>query len=64
MLSPMTTAQAVIKTLMKTLDNATHTGISALDEAIRACSAYSSTQDLINHFVNDCRSASSFTARW
>ena len=55
------TAQEVIKTFMNSLDNTTLSGTSALNEAVAACSNYSSMQDLINHLVSDCSSSSSAT---
>ena len=55
------TAQEVIKKFMNSLDNTTLSGTSALNEAVAACSNYSSMQDLINHLVSDCSSSSSAT---
>jgi Ca2+-binding RTX toxin-like protein len=55
----MGNAKNVIKALMRTLDDTSLSGVAALDEAIRACSSYTGTQDLINHFVSDCRNAGS-----
>ena len=53
----MTTPQERIKTLMTTLDNTSLHGIAALDEAVRACSNFSSTQDWLNNFLKDCQAA-------
>ena len=53
----MTTPQDRIKTLMNTLDNTSLHGIAALDEAVRACSDFSSTQDWLDNFLKDCQAA-------
>ena len=54
------TAKEVIKKFMKSLDDTTLSGVSALDEAIRACTnEYSSIQAVINQMVADCRNSSS-----
>ena len=51
------TPQERIKTLMATLDNTSLHGIAALDEAVRACSNFSSTQDWLDSFQKDCQDA-------
>ena len=53
--------QDVIKKFMKSLDNTTLNGEEALDEAVRACSSFSSIKDVINNMISDCRNASSAT---
>lgn len=53
----MTTPQERIKTLMTTLDNTSLHGIAALDEAVRSCSNFSSAQDWLNNFQQDCQNA-------
>ncbi|MBR1730397.1 MAG: calcium-binding protein, partial [Selenomonadaceae bacterium] len=57
----MATAQEVIKKFMKSLDETTLSGTSALNEAIQACSGskFSGIQDAINHMISDCSLASS-----
>ena len=49
----------VIKKFMTSLINSTLTGVDTVDEAIRACSSFSSTQDVINHISEDCNNSSS-----
>ena len=52
----MVTALQTIQTLVRSLDRSTaNNGITALDAAIRACSGYSSTRELVNEFVYKCR---------
>ena len=46
------TPQDVIKTFMSSLDQTTLSAKAAMDEAIRACSNFTSMQDAINHFIN------------
>ena len=47
------TPQDVIKTFMKSLDNATSSNATTmLDDAIKACSNFSGIDDAINHFIN------------
>ena len=51
----MATELQIIQTLVKSLDRSTDkNGIRALDAAIRACSNYQSTQELIDDFVAKC----------
>ena len=50
------TQQDVIKEFMAALDKTTLKGQDALDEAIRACSHFSSMQDAIDEFLAQCRS--------
>lgn len=51
----MATELQIIQVLVKSLDRSTdNNGIQALDKAIRACSGYRSTQDLINEFTARC----------
>ena len=53
----MATQQEVIRQLVGSLDKSTDTnGVSALDTAIRSCSAYQSTQQLVDDFVSKCDS--------
>ena len=49
------TAQDVIKTFMSTLDTTTSTGLTALDEAVAACSSFSSASDWISSFTTACQ---------
>lgn len=51
----MATALETIQTLINSLDKSTESnGIKALDAAIRACSRYKDTRELINDFVARC----------
>ena len=51
----MATAHQTIWTLVRALDRSTSkNGIAALDAAIRACSGYRSTQELVDEFVLKC----------
>ena len=47
--------QDVIKKFMASLDKTTLSGTAAVDEAIRACSNFNSTQEVIDKVVSDCR---------
>ena len=58
----MATAQEVIKNFMKSLDETSLSGESAVDEAIQACSDFNSISDAISQMVSDCKNASSATA--
>ena len=51
----MAMSQEVIKVFMRSLDQTTLTGISAVDEAIRACSNFDGLEDLISRFIDDRR---------
>ena len=51
----MATQQEVIKKFMESLDKTTLSGTAAVDEAIRACSNFNSTQEVIDKMVSDCR---------
>lgn len=51
------TAQNVIKTFMTTLDTTSSTGLAALNEAVAACSSFSSASDWISSFTAACKSA-------
>lgn len=51
------TAQNVIKTFMTTLDTTSSTGLAALNEAVAACSTFSSASDWISSFTAACKSA-------
>ena len=51
------TPQDVIKTFMSSLDQTTLSAKAAMDEAIRACSNFTSMQDAINHFISDAQNA-------
>ena len=53
----MTTPQERIKALMTSLDNTSLHGIAALDEAVRACSSFSSAQNWLDSFLEDCQAA-------
>lgn len=55
----MATQQQVIKTFMASLDNTTRVNVSAVDEAVRACSSFASAQDVINNMISDLKSAGS-----
>lgn len=46
---------------MKSLDNTTLSREKALDEAVKACSNFSSMQDVIDNLIADCKSASNTT---
>ena len=47
------TPQSVIKTFMRSLDNATSSDATTmLDDAIKACSSFTGINDAINHFMN------------
>ena len=51
----MATELQIIQALMQSLDKSkSNNGVSALDSAIRNCSNYSSTQELISDFVLKC----------
>lgn len=50
----MSTNQECILTLMSALDSTSSTSTAALDEAIRACSNFSSASDWIQSFLNEC----------
>lgn len=52
----MATQQAVIKTLVETLDKTPLQGIAALDTAIQVSSAFYNTQNVINQLIKDCKS--------
>ena len=58
----MATAQEVIKNFMKSLDETSLSGESAVDEAIQACSNFNSISDAISQMVSDCKKASSATS--
>ncbi len=49
--------QDVIKKFMASLDNTTLSGTAALDEAIKVCSNFKGAQDVINHLISDCKTA-------
>ena len=53
----MSTAQENIRTFMSTLDNTSSSGTTALDEAVRSCSSFSSTADWLNSLVSACSAA-------
>ena len=52
-------ALSVIKKFMGSLDTTISEGTEAIDEAIKACSNFSSAQDAINSLVNDCKNSES-----
>lgn len=54
----MASAKSIIKKIMKTLDNTTSSGTSALSEAVRAVSKFTSWTQLITTMVKDCASYS------
>lgn len=49
----MDNAQGVIRKLMSTLDTTQASGLAALDEAVRSCSNFTSTQQLIDNFISN-----------
>lgn len=55
----MATQKEIIQKFMNSLDNTSKTGTAAIDEAVKACSNFTSTQDVINHMVSDCQNAGS-----
>ena len=52
-------ALSVIKKFMKSLDNTTLSGTAAVDEAVKACSDFSSAQEVINQLISDRQNSSS-----
>lgn len=54
----MASAKSIIKKFMKTLDNTTSSGTSALTEAVAAVSKFTSWTQLITTMVKDCASYS------
>lgn len=54
----MASALSIIKKFMKTLDNTTSSGTSALDKAVAAVSKFTSWTQLITTMVKDCASYS------
>ena len=58
----MSTQSSRIKTFMQTLDASAAGGMTGLDEAVRACSRFSSAQDWIDSFVNERSKYASGTA--
>lgn len=56
----MSQQQSVIQKFMHSLDETKKQGTAALDEAVRACSQFSSYQDLVNHFISDAEQAGSY----
>lgn len=57
----MSTQKDVIQSFMKSLDDTTESGTAAIDEAVRACSNFSSAEDVVEQMIKDCRNASSAT---
>lgn len=55
----LVTQQDVIKKFVESLDKTSLRGTSAVDEAVRACSKFTSYSDLMNHFLADRNNASS-----
>ena len=53
------TQQEVIKKFMASLDKTSQMGISAVDEAIKACSKFSSAEEVIKKMLKDCKNAKS-----
>ena len=51
--------QDVIKNFMHSLDVTTFSGTDALDEAVKASSKFTSTQELIDTMISDCKNAES-----
>jgi len=49
----MATAQQTILSFMNILDTTSETGTDALDEAVRACSSFSSASDWIESFIDE-----------
>lgn len=47
----------IIHQFVKSLDETNLYGISAVNEAIKACSKYSGLQNLIDNFISDCQNA-------
>jgi len=56
-----TTQQDVIKKFMAALDKTTSSGATAINEAVKACSKFSTAQMAINQLVSDCKSAGDAT---
>lgn len=56
----MSQQQNVIRKFMHSLDETKQQGTAALDEAVRACSQFSSYQDLVNHFISDAEQAGNY----
>ncbi|MBR0062375.1 MAG: hypothetical protein IJP68_12950 [Selenomonadaceae bacterium] len=52
----MATQQEVMKVFMAALDTTSLKGTAAVDEAIKACSNFGSTQNVINKMLADCKS--------
>ena len=57
----MSTQKDIIQSFMKSLDDTSERGTAAIDEAVRACSNFSSAQDVVDQMVQDCRNAKSAT---
>ena len=55
----MATQQEVIKVFMKSLDTTTASGVTALNNAVKACSSFSSLQNVIDKLISDCQRATS-----
>ena len=49
----------IIKNFMASLDKSTLSGAAAFDEAIKACSKFSSAEEVINKMLDDCKNAKS-----
>lgn len=47
----MATQQDILKNFVSSLDKTNLRGTSAVDEAIKSCSKFTSYTDLINHFL-------------
>ena len=56
------TQKDVIQRFMASLDKTNLSGVKAFDEAVKACSNFTSAQDLINQMISDCKKASSPSA--
>ena len=55
----MATQQDVIKAFMKSLDISTTSGVTALNNAVKACSSFKSLQSVIDKLISDCKNANS-----
>ena len=58
----MATAAQVMKAFMTSLDNTSLSGTAALDEAVQACSSFTSIQAVISQCIIDCQNADSADA--
>ena len=55
----MATQREVIAAFMKSLDTTEASGVTALNNAIKACSSFKSSQEVIYRLISDCKSATS-----